>query len=101
MTPLMKTWDHVKQALIKRNCPLYFMGGTLCVDVPNRSPVCMNLSGQGFIANVSLKNEKVYVPEDVMRLVKEIYIEVKGKTSYYYEHFPEEQPLLEPATEQL
>lgn len=74
----MKFWSHVENHLVKRDCRIYYAGGTLCVNVPGHHPVCMNMDGLGFICNPNLKASHVYLPDNITHLVKKTYTEVKG-----------------------
>lgn len=64
---------------------VYFAGGTLCVDLP-KGGVAMNLNGKGFVYggdNTFRKNSKVYLPNHIISLVRDLYIKTKGHTNHY------------------
>jgi len=61
-----KFWDHVEIRLIAEEGPIYFTGGTLCVDFEKNGGVGMNLNGKGFVfggRDQYRKNSTVYLPE--------------------------------------
>jgi hypothetical protein len=86
-----KIWEPIEQRLKKRE-RLYYVGGTLCVDHDNTkfesdiSGIALNLNGKGFVYNRYIsrfKNDTLYVPVYVLKLVREIYLELKGETDHY------------------
>ena len=78
-------WKPVEDALINRDVPIYFVGGTLCVDYAKSKGIGINLDGRGFVFNASLKNGRVYVPKHVVAIVRDIYLQTKGKTNHFKE----------------
>jgi hypothetical protein len=79
-------WGPVLDALENRNKPMYYIGGTLCIDLDNKKGICLNLDGTGFtVARNSplTKNLKVYAPSDVLEYVRIYYLEHKNNLDYF------------------
>lgn len=83
-----KFWSRVEERLLTRKGPIYYMGGTLVIGFDNGG-IGLNLNGQGFVFHHKeypyFKNDKVYMPEHITKLVRSIYIEAKGKNDHYKE----------------
>jgi len=88
---MSKFWNHVEERLITRTGNMYFMGGTLSVGLSKDSGVALNLNGKGFvfgkIKTIPCKevNDRVYLPQHITDLVRQIYLDVKGETEHYRE----------------
>jgi|GEM_PF-6318444 len=74
-------WSEVEERLIKRDMNLYYVGGTLSVSLDNKRFVALNLNGHGFDQD----DNKLIQPENILEIVRSIYLEVKGSTAYYKE----------------
>jgi len=83
-------WQHVEDRLVERQS-LYFMGGTLAVDnIDKPGGIALNLNGKGFVFGPTYKfitnfNSTFYTPDYITKLVREIYLETKGRTKHYIE----------------
>jgi len=80
-----KFWNEVERQLQTLEGKIYFVGGTLCIDL-SKYGVAMNLNGKGFIyasSNPLMKNPEVYLPNHISSLVSEVYLKLKGETSHY------------------
>jgi len=81
-------WEKVENHLKTLEGKIYYVGGTLCVDLSKFVGVGMNLNGKGFIygsRNPLMKNSIVYLPDHISSLVKELYLKLKGETEHYKE----------------
>ncbi len=74
-------WKEVEERLKKRDKKLYYVGGTLSVTLDNERFVALNLDGGGFDQN-SIKLEQ---PNSIREMIRRLYLEIKGKTTYYEE----------------
>jgi len=82
-----KFWDHIENCLLTEEGPIYFIGGTLCVDFA-KGGVAMNLDGKGFVYGGSDKfrrNSQVYLPEYITDMVRKLYLRINGETEHYRE----------------
>lgn len=85
-----KIWEPIEQRLKKRE-RLYYIGGTLCVDrfyniKKGDRGIGLNLDGKGFVYNQYIrkfKNDTLYIPKHILKLVRVIYLETKGETDHY------------------
>jgi hypothetical protein len=80
-----KFWDHVENRLLVEEGPIYFVGGSLCVDFA-QGGIAMNLDGKGFVYGGSdkfRKNSQVYLPEYITEMVRKIYLRIEGETAHY------------------
>jgi len=78
-------WDTIKGYLINKNVGMYYVGGTLCIDIHNinnmsTSVLCLNLDGR---ANMFSDNWYGIMPKYINDLILEIYVTVKGRSAYY------------------
>jgi hypothetical protein len=86
-----KFWDHVENCLLTEEGPIYFIGGTLCVDFVKdfvKGGIAMNLDGKGLVyggLNKFRKNSQVYLPEYITDMVRKLYLRIKGETEHYRE----------------
>jgi hypothetical protein len=62
----------------------YYAGGSLCVDNTKYGCVIFNLSGKCFNTSGDFDVE---LPEDLQRMLFDIYAMVKGETDYFLENF--------------
>lgn len=91
-----KLWKHVEDRLKNiEQTSAYYAGGTLSLPLGKNSSgddigICLNICGKGFVLS-SIKNQRVYQPEYITRLVKKIYLAHKGKTDYYRETIREKR----------
>jgi len=79
-------WKVVKKILNKEIKPkgaIYFAAGTLCLDGMPHKDTFLGLHING-IACIGLDSE-CEQPEEITKLVREIYLETKGYTDYYKE----------------
>lgn len=80
-------WKPIEDALNEPenyNQHIYYVGGTLCVDLPNKGFVAMNLDGKGFTAGSNLtKNTKIFIPLHIQELVRKTYLKTKGFTTHF------------------
>ena len=74
-------WEEVKERLIKRDKKLYYLGGTLSVTLDNTRFVALNLDGHGFDQDDIILTQ----PDDISKIVRDTYLEVKGLTEHYKE----------------
>ena len=75
-----KFWNHIENRLLMRDGPIYFVGGTLCVDFVNYG-VAMNLDGKGFIYggfDRFRQNSEVYLPGYITEIVRDIFLNEKN-----------------------
>jgi hypothetical protein len=81
-----KFWCPTEQRILNKSGNIYFAGATLCIDHENRhGGIAINQNGTGFVygtlSRLSYKKEngKIYVPDDIMILAKQLYYETKGR----------------------
>jgi len=85
-----KFWGHVEDRLNNiEQTSAYYAGGTLSLPLGKNNSghnigICLNIEGKGFVLS-HIKNQQVYQPEYITRLVKKIYLKYRGKTEYYRE----------------
>lgn len=81
---MMKFWKHVEASLLDiKNTTAYYVGGTLSLDLGNNRGICLNLDGSGFVLNPTLKCSRVYQPEAINKLVRDVYLMYKGRTEHF------------------
>ncbi|MDD5649995.1 MAG: hypothetical protein PHF86_06215 [Candidatus Nanoarchaeia archaeon] len=81
-------WRHIAKRIITREGPIYYVGGSLCIDNIDKSGgVALNLNGKGFVysSHAHMKNSTFFAPKSILELVKECYLSVKGNTNHYKE----------------
>jgi hypothetical protein len=80
-----KFWSHVEEALINiEETSSYYAGGTLSVSLGKGRGICLNISGKGFVLS-KIKDARLYLPDHITKLVREIYLKYRGETDYYKE----------------
>jgi hypothetical protein len=78
-------WRHIAKRIITKTGPMYYVGGSLCVDnIDKPGGIALNLNGMGFIYSnhTHMKNSIFYIPKSIFKLVKETYLSVKGNTEH-------------------
>jgi hypothetical protein len=84
----LRFWEHVKKRL-EDESNLYFFGGTLCVDHEEKAGgIALNLDGSGFVYSNPYPffkkwSGKFYPPQEIIELVRMIYLKTKGETQHY------------------
>lgn len=58
---------------------IYFAGGSLCVDLADEVQV-LNINGK---SSMFLSGTSEEIPDDVLKIVQEIYLKHKGDTEYF------------------
>lgn len=85
-----KFWKHVEEALHNiEETSSYYAGGTLSVPLGkdkmgNGRGICLNITGKGFVLS-NIKDARLYLPDHITKIVREIYLRHKGETDYYKE----------------
>lgn len=83
-------WQHVEKALLDiENTGAYYAGGTLSLPLGVSATgvprgICLHVDGTGFVLS-DIKNTRVYLPDYITDLVRDIYVKTKGYTNYYLE----------------
>jgi len=79
-----KFWRATEQRLLDKTGCIYFAGATLCIDHEGRpGGIAINQDGKGFVYGTLLQlpykneNSKIYVPDYIMTIVKQLYAEMK------------------------
>lgn len=65
----------------------YYIGGTLCIDLPSGLGCAFNLDGTGFLYGGNgkyLSNRQVYPPPEVTEYVRLYYTEYKNNLEYLH-----------------
>lgn len=73
------SWKRIKEALANiYKVKSYYVGGTLCIDMPEGYCVGLNTNGRGFALSDG-KEITFIVTRDVQETIRNIYREFKGR----------------------
>jgi len=85
-----KFWKHVEEALLNiEETYSYYAGGTLSISLGKNKTgketgICLNISGTGFVLS-NIKDARLYLPDYITKLVRDIYLKYRGETDHYKE----------------
>lgn len=66
-----------------KNC--YYAGGTLCLDTNKGETILLNINEEIFSVENGKESARYLMPLNVLYFAFSIYLQIKGKTSYFYE----------------